>query len=108
MNLLVVCLQKNNKKKMYKEIEVEIDIYDVLEFLDQASKSEIIQIENKINIEIENKINIESEEREEEINIFKFDNLYDREKVLILRKAMEKYNLEQLIEKLGILQVDAM
>jgi len=95
MNLLVVYLTKNNNNKM----EVELNVDDVLEFLYYADSSDVEKVETHLGV-----YNDENEDDE----IFKVDNLYDREKVLILKKAMTKYNLDELIEKLKITQIEAM
>jgi len=76
------------------DVEIDIEIEDVLEFINQASDSEIKKIREEVG-------EVESVD-------FKYDNLYDREKGLILKKAMQKYNLDQLIEKLEITQAEAM
>lgn len=76
------------------EAEVEIWLEDVLEYIQSASPRDLETI--RLQVGVENQ------------EAFQIDNLYDREKFLILRKAMEKYNLDQLIEKLGITQADAM
>jgi len=98
MNLLVVYLQKINNNTMikYVEAEVEVEIEDVLDYIEYANQSEIDKIKDKISY-------IEREDPE-----FPTNNLYDREKVLILKEAMKRYNLDQLIEKLGINPDEAM
>lgn len=75
------------------EVEVDIEIDDVLEFINEASYTEIKLIREEVG--------------DIEFGGLKYDNLYDREKVLILKKAMQKYNLDQLVEKLEITQAEA-
>jgi len=80
-------------KYVNTEVEVEIELEDILEYIEGCSKFELKEIKDEIG-------NVE--------NDFPVNNLYDREKVLILKEAMKKYNLEQLIEKLEISQADAL
>lgn len=72
------------------DVEIDIEIDDVLEFINEASDIEINLIREEVG--------------DIEIGGFKYDNLYDREKVLLLQEAMKRYNLDQLIEKLDIKQ----
>ena len=77
------------------EVEVDIELEDVIDYIMyDASDSEIDEIKEKI---------YHSEKSD-----FPIENLYDREKVLILKEAMKRYNLNELIEKLGITQADAL
>ena len=71
------------------DVDVEIDIDDILKFLSSATKKEKEQIISTII---------------GEDMVISADNFYDREKISIFKKAMNKYNIEQLLEKLDIKQ----
>ena len=77
---------------MIKEVEVDLDLDDITEYIDNASKDQIKVIRDHVSID---------EDNEDADYTFKVDNLYTREKVMILKTAFKKYNLEQLVEKLG-------
>jgi len=78
----------------YEYVDLEIYIEDVLEYIDSANAVDKHTILEKITVTDQ--------------SIFDVDNLYDREKVLILKDAMKKYNLNELIEKLQIIQGEAL
>jgi len=86
---------------MIKNVEVEIDveIEDVIKFIGHASLTELDEIRDIVK---------EDDFEIDETGDFfaKVDNLYDREKFLILKTAYEKYNLEELIKIFGIRQGD--
>ncbi len=74
----------------YAEVEVEVELDDILDYINyDASESDLEKIKENLKY-------ID--------DVFFANNLYDREKILILKDAMKKYNLEELIEKLGIIQ----
>jgi len=80
------------------EVEVEVEFEDVIDYIKyDASQYELEKIKKEISYS----------ETDEESD-FPINNLYDREKVLILKEAMKRYNLDQLVEKLGIIQAESM
>lgn len=81
-------------KNVDTEIEVTIEIEDVLDFLSEASKKEIDQIKSLIKYD----------NNFDNTNDISANNLYDREKILIFKKAMNKYNIDQLLKRLDIKQ----
>jgi hypothetical protein len=83
------------------EVEVEVELEDVLDFIEYASNYELQKIKEEFP-------NLRTDDDIEEYQILEVNNLYDREKVLILKEAMKRYNLDELMEKLGITQSDAM
>ncbi len=104
MNQLVVYLLKNNNDKMIKyvtenievDMEIDIELEDVLEFIKGANESEVSRIKSEVDSQHEN------------LSGFVTNTLYDVDKVLILKEAMKRYNLYELVEKLGISQADAL
>jgi len=87
----------------YTDVEIEIELEDVLDFIDNADSDDIENIKEAISYN-ENDNDNDSDVYKRYLQV---DNLYDREKALILKKAFKKYNLEQLIDMLKITQQDA-
>lgn len=72
--------------EQYVDCEYDIDFADVLELIESCDDVEISQIRNIIGSGI-------SESK---------SNLYDDQKIALLKVAMQKYNLEELETKLNI------
>ncbi len=81
-------------KTLYNEqyVECEYDIYfnDVLKLIDTCTENEKHQILNQLNAN----------------DIIVCNTLEDEEKLKIFKVAFEKYNVPQLMEKLGINYID--
>lgn len=65
----------------------EVKICDVINFIDYATPSELEKIKRRM---------LQSTSDD----FITADNLYDREKLLLFKEAMNKYNLDELREKL--------
>ena len=85
---------------MKYDVEIELELEDILEYIyNDAPDSEIEKIKDAIHYD--------ANEGAGEY-CFPVDNLYDRERFLILKEAMKRYSLDVLIEKLGITEADAL
>lgn len=80
-------------KNVLVDVDIEVEFEDIVEYIENATKRE----KEQLSIYLYDKSDVDDE-------FLSYNNLYDREKFLILKKAMEKYNLEELIERLDIKQ----
>ena len=78
------------RKTFYSDVEAEYDITfnDLLELIGNCTESELKIIRNSINY-------FDTKHKE-------VDNLYDENKLRVLKVAFEKYTLDELQEKLNI------
>lgn len=82
-------------KNVLVDVDIEVEFEDVLEYIEKANTRE--------KKELSNYLYNKSDDNDDD-DLLSYNNLYDREKFLILKKAMEKYDLEELIKRLDIKQ----
>ena len=94
MSQYQTCL-KNNEKNMrsktiyseqYVECEYDVDFNDLMDLIESCDENELRQIRKIVGAE----------------DTIKAGNLMDQQKIQLLKVALEKYNLDQLQEKLDI------
>ena len=76
-------------------VEINLDVNEVIDSIYELPERDIKKVRKEL---------IGSEETPVDL----YDNLYDRDKVLILKKAMKKYDLDELLNRLEITQSEAM
>ena len=72
------------------EADIYFDIDDILELVDGCSNFEKEQILDEINY------------NKDENTIIKCENLYDEQKMKVLKLEFDKYDLDELIKKLNV------
>jgi hypothetical protein len=82
-------IEKNVRVELdeFVDADVDFDIEDVLDFINQANKTEL----NEIRDSLESYNDFVNNEE-----FITYDNLYDREKVLLLKEIFDKCNLEEI------------
>jgi len=105
-------LNSNDVLELYDALSVREQEKLSYNFEDEIRSRIEDDIRDDVKREFENKLSekIESELRHEfEFDIIiKVNNLYEQSKMGILKVAFEKYNLDELIEKLDITQLEAL
>jgi len=92
----VALLRKNLKYKKFTkyvedfDAEIYFDIDDILELVENCNNYEREQILDEINFDKD---------------VIKCETLYDEQKLKVLKKAFEIYDLDELIKKLNIKQL---
>lgn len=113
----------------YVDVEVDIESYDILELLEEELEAKDYELVEKalkgksfskcvdsVDVDVEldfddlidiidncNSIELEIiRDAVESENQIKVDNLYDEQKLKVLKTAFDRYNLEELQEKLNI------
>lgn len=75
--------------EQYVECEYEIQFSDILDIIEECDDSEIEKIKKDIGVN-------------ENQNTIRASNIYEEQKIELLKVAFDKYTLDELMEKLNI------